>query len=108
MTFNASCSSGATWMNWEAVQHAVHSPHGTSASRSPRIAARVSASHSPNTPAGSVSGSAVDEAGHPVCDQSRLVLALDLDSDGADDLQVVGVLEVDAGEHRGCADLGVH
>src|SRR5438270_3627527 len=36
--------------------------------------------------------SAVDEAGDPVGDQSRLVLAVDLDGDGADDLQVARVL----------------
>src|SRR4051812_49455513 len=96
------------WMNCDAVQQAVQSPHGTSASRSARIAARVSSSQSPNSPAASgVSGSAVDEAGHPVRDERRLVLALDLDRDGADDLQVVAVLEVDAGEDRGCADLRV-
>src|SRR3954447_336573 len=105
MTASVSRSSAPTWMNCEAVQQAVHSPHGTSASRSPRMAARVSASQSPKLPAASVSGSAIDEAGHPVRDERRLVLALDLDRDGAHDLEVVGVLEVDAGEDRGGADL---
>src|SRR3954463_11385710 len=105
MTASVSCSSAPTWMNCEAVQQAVHSPHGTSASRSPRSAARVSVSQSPKLPAASVSRSAVDEAGHPVRDERRLGLALDLDRDGPDDLEIVGVLEVDAGEHRGGADL---
>src|SRR3954447_7106107 len=105
MTASVSRSSAPTWMNCEAVQQAVHSPHGTSASRSPWRAARVSASQSPKLPAASVSRSAVDETGHPVRDERRLVLALDLDRDGAHDLGVVGVLEVDAGEGRGGADL---
>src|SRR4051794_18247301 len=107
ITASALCSSGPMWMNCDAVQHAVQSPHGTSASRSARIAARVSSSQSPNSPAASRWGSAVDETGHPVRDERRLVLALDLDRDGAHDLQVVGVFEVDAGEDRGCADLRV-
>src|SRR5436309_2313224 len=38
--------------------------------------------------------SAVDEAGDPVGDDRRLVLAVDLDGDRADDLQVARVLEV--------------
>src|SRR3954451_23598024 len=50
-------------------------------------------------------GSAVDEPRHPVGDERRLRLALDLDSDRAHQLDVGRVTQLRGLEHAGCADL---
>src|SRR5581483_8496699 len=51
MWANASDSSGATCTNWEDVQHAVQSPHGTSATAPERIAPRMLSSQVAKSPA---------------------------------------------------------
>jgi hypothetical protein len=59
MWARVSTSSGPMWMNWDAVQHAVHVAHGTSASCSPFSAPRISWAQDENSPAGNEGGVSV-------------------------------------------------
>src|SRR5688572_9212230 len=55
MRRRAATSSGPTWTKYDARQHAVQVPHGTSASPSPAATAAVARSQGPKAPASSSS-----------------------------------------------------